>query len=1456
MSVDKKEIITKVSYTRQIISIIIVAGILFGIYIGSTALMSLFFDERLPPSDELAEAEEEDVLLMPIEFDLTDLLGLLDPELVEKYAQEVVFYIGEYEIFDDSWLWKFAVSDEYSTAGTWSQSTSGDSPTNFMSQEDYNGSYSSRDMLKIRMPIEPRRGINSVTAPALFPTPHIMNRPWVEPYTENFSQDSTVMFKDSFNVASLNLNFNQAQDVTLSYNMFGEGFLKLSELAALGLDVHPVYSPADIKNQYLQVPGGVAPYIFSNPNFKKHYDALNLLIAALSTDTTTTRSDTIREYLVDNFNLNIYPPYTRPSQGQDVVEWFCERGEGIFSDFAATYVILARCFGVPCRYVEGFNSRYAESVVIPEEDNPNFYSIRRLNLYAWAEIYVPSAIDGSGNWTEVDVYFGEEATPQQLELTVFTDKLSTVQRGEQINITARLSSSGTPLSGYTIDFRDVTEDVILGEEITNIQGECSILFTPNASNIVGIHQIEATQGFNINYTAYVLEGPIQVNLDGVNPDIIDKTIFDNTTIIGDLYDPVANKGVENGLIRFLLLTQSSSEVSNAFLPNTRYSDNNGNFTRELTVNDNVGTGDYFTRADFNGTFHVESAFVDFSFDATVPSINDSSDLVSLNVINPDMTSLDFYIEDIANDIYENPQVSQSANVNLKAYLYSESAGALAGEIVNFYDITAGTEASPEFIDTAITNGAGLAEITYDVDSHPWNPVAGPHLLYAESGTVRNHSYFVIQSDVNINLNPPRPIPNEIDRSGAGTTTFNLKGSIVDAIYGDPIENAVINFSLVQGGQIFHTELQAVLPNTNPNFCGTDGQFDINFDVDDNILPGNYTVKADFNGSFFYNYADFPHTFALTTINATNSTTLDLQINAPDYFIFNFWINNTPSSNYLEPVVNRSQNLNLSVYLQSGASPLIGETVSFYDITNNSFIGSDDTDSYGYASFLYDLDSGILAGGPHLIRAVYGPEYNYSYFILNESIYVDLISGPTPSIINRSTSYDYKFNIHGYVRDKQNDLPVINTRVYIQMLDASIETPYLNWSEYTVGPTGEFNLDFEVDDATPPKNYTLNIVVDEVFDYTSAPFPYRFNLAPNNHFENSTNGFQELKVLDPYNITIDFWINGTAALPNYLGANYPLTFNRSHVINFTARLDRDGSPVGSGIARLYDLYENRLIAANSISGGMVEFITQINDSWVVGPHKIMILYQLDGYDFENYTFVVLNGTKKVEINADTNSVTRNVEWITVSGCVNDTYSNLKVKQVLVRIILLNKTFDDLSSKLDFDVGYTQTDLITSFTSWNYEFRFKIDITTPVGEYYIRVDFNGTISDFTAPIFISQSNFMTSNSSELWGLNVSAGSQVINGFFNTTSGIFVEGETIKIWGYLRYDNGTDVANALINITIRDIDGNDLYWNDTESTNGSGYFYVEIVVPPGYTEDSVNIVYLGENWVSGIDEDLPRS
>jgi len=1454
MSAETREIITGISAKRQIISVIIVALILFGVYLSSTLIYTLILGGRIDPQDEYATAEEEDAELMEISFDFDFLMNLLDPDMLEEYAQEIVFYVGDYEIFDDSWLWKFSVSDEYSADGIWSQSVSGLSPTEFTSHGEYYQYYYEQDMMKIKMPIEAQEGLNSISIPALFPTPHILSMPWVEPHTGNFSPESSILFKDIYNIATLNLEFKQPEEVNLTYEMFGEGFLKPSELETTALD--PAYSPSAIKDQYLQVPGGAFYYIQSNPFFKSHYDALDLLIDQLN-DNTIIRSNKIREYLKSNFELQIYPPYDRPSEGQDVVEWFCENERGIFYDFAAAYVLFARCFDVPCRYVEGFNSRYADQVYIEYEDQPYFYAIKRYNLYAWAEIYVPMSIDGSGNWTEVDVYFGEDPTPQQLDLSVSTDKVAPIVRGEQVNITAQLTSEGNPVPGYSITFRDISEDVVLDVKTTDSQGECSIVLTPNNINVIGIHQIEVTQGFNINYTVYVLEGPVQVNLDSVNPDNIDKTIDSNTTISGDLYDPVANTGIENGLVRFLLLNLSNSEVSNGFVPNSEYSNDNGDYSRNTIVNDNVDTGNYNVRVDFNGTFHVESPFAGFSYDAYVPTINDSSDLIAVYVNNPYTTSLDFYIDGYPNNNYDNPQIFNWQGVSLSVNLYSQGIGPRSGERVDFYDVTAGTEGSPLYIGWTYTDGTGYGSTWYDVDAGGWQPAAGPHLIYAEWGTIRNHSYFVINEPVDLNLNPPIPIPNVINRSGSGTTTFNLKGSITDYSYGVPVKYAVINFSLVQNGQIFHNELVGDPPYSNPYSCGTDGQFDIYFDVDDDILPGNYTVKADFNGTFVYTYPDFPHSFELTTFDTSNSTTMDLEIQAPDYFIFDFWINDTVSSNAENPVINRTQNLNLTTYLQSGGSPLVGETVNFFDVTNNTLIGSDDSDANGYATIIYDLDSGNLAAGPHLIRASFGGVYNYSYFVLNESIYVDLISGPTPSIINRSGSYDTVFNLHGYVKDKQNDMPVLNSRVYFQMYDGAVEVHYLNDSEYTVGQTGEFNLDFEVSDSTPAKNYTVKVVVAEVFDYTSSPYNYWFDLAPNDNFANSSDGYNELKVLDPYDALIELWINGTESLPSYTGSNEPESFNRSNYINFTVKITTQGSEIFNGYVRLYDVYDDFLIASGLTNiNGIVEFITPINDSWAVGPHKLMVHYQLDGYDFLNYTFIVLNGSKKVEINADTNSVTRNVDWITISGHVNDTYTNLKVKQIYVSILMFNKTMDDLSSHFIFDVGYTQSDLITSSSNWNYEFRFKVDSSTPIGEYFLRVDFNGSITDWSGPVFISQPNFMSSNSSELKPLNISAGTVVVDGYYNTTSGTFVVGEVIKIWGTLQYDNGSAVSGAKVNITVRDAFGNDLYWNGSESTNGSGYFYVEIIVPAGYNEDSVNIVYLGENFVSGFDEELPRS
>ncbi|GAH87377.1 unnamed protein product, partial [marine sediment metagenome] len=166
---------------------------------------------------------------------------------------------------------------------------------------------------------------------------------------------------------------------------------------------------------------------------------------------------------------------------------------------------------------------------------------------------------------------------------------------------------------------------------------------------------------------------------------------------------------------------------------------------------------------------------------------------------------------------------------------------------------------------------------------------------------------------------------------------------------------------------------------------------------------------------------------------------------------------------------------------------------------------------------------------------------------------------------------------------------------------------------------------------------------------------------------------DLKIKDPYNISIALWIDGNEALLTYDNNYPPQSFNRNDNVNFTVKVMCGENPVTNDVVFLYDVYENRLLnSSQTNTSGIAEFILQINKTWVVGPHKIKVLYHhVDGYDFLNYTFIILNGSKNVEISVVKNDVViRNIDWINVSGSVKDTYNNIKMKQVEVTIKLFN------------------------------------------------------------------------------------------------------------------------------------------------------------------------------------------
>ena len=227
---------------------------------------------------------------------------------------------------------------------------------------------------------------------------------------------------------------------------------------------------------------------------------------------------------------------------------------------------------------------------------------------------------------------------------------------------------------------------------------------------------------------------------------------------------------------------------------------------------------------------------------------------------------------------------------------------------------------------------------------------------------------------------------------------------------------------------------------------------------------------------------------------------------------------------------------ISVYLCWGPDPIgDGEIINFYDVTQDTPIGSGITTN-GTTQIIYQTNSTTTAG-PHLIYAKWGSNYNYSYFILDSPIFIDLISGPQPNTIYRTDTTPYMFNLNGYVRDYDNNNPIKYARIDVFLFQGANPVNYLVYESGSLqlDATGQFNLYYSVQDYTPEDNYTIRIQFNGEFNYQS-PFnqfnEYYYHMSWISNFVNSTEGNYELEVWDIENLDIFLSVEGKPTAPYY------------------------------------------------------------------------------------------------------------------------------------------------------------------------------------------------------------------------------------------------------------------------------------------------------------------------------------
>lgn len=1119
MSELREELLGTTINKKRILAIALVAIILIGMFAFSVSLISFLFGSQRPfPSREKATTEDEDALLIkpPYPFDedfwqdlldqvddpeaLLDMLsemfdGDIDDLDLSNFSQALLDLLftgaGEMEVFRvfnatslpfnmdinqmSDVLWKYECFDEYTGEG-WT-SNAGSDIYDFNSYGDYLADYfPDPELFKIKMPLSPDIGINSMVLPTLFPTPFVLDHPPDSVSAPTLDPGSPTLYKDEYNSTTIDLSFSSDIDVNMTFEMFGL-YKYLPTNIELNTSSVKVTTPTpeylSLLSKYLQLPPTINVYKSNNPYFTTHFNILNGIIKP--NDNAFWVANKIRSYLQANFSFPMDPDDYNPApEGRDIVDWFCETEQGLWSDFASAFCAFSRAFGVVSRFVDGFNSFLIEDILDNDEAKWGF-AIKYKNLYSWAEIYVPTDIFGNGQWAQFDVFdsFAGGGNPiigGNYNITVATDQL-VYTRPDTAKITATVINTTVtdPIDGLTIAFTDITTGQDLGQNITGINGKTSVSFDINNSHVVGPHVIEARYDlFTAGYNITSILGDISVVLTNVNPGEINisDTQPDSTNIQGYLVDPLNGRRVKEAEVNILLFQKGTIiEELNAFIPSSIVTDDNGDFNDILDLNISVSAGQYEVRADFNGRWWIDLPYLP-PFPWNIPTITNSSNRMELNVTK----SLDiwFYINGIPTNFPNIPPnfplVSRIQTLNLTAKVISVTHGPMSNKQVSFYDHSRGDV----MIGSAISDINGYASINYPLGGYN---VAGPNLLYARIGLQENYSFFVLNEETTINI-ISGPTPQVINRSGSGATQFNIVGEIFDSINNSlPISFSEITLTLLKDG----TNYSYLLVPSGSYQTDSTGTFDLTYGVDPNTPPGNYTLRLDFNGTI--NLLSYPYSyqFNLPYLNMSTYFSNELQIDAPASLQFNFWIDGTPSYNYNNPVITRGGTLNLSAYIQYGGVPIPnGQWVYFYDVTQDDlYIGADQTNG-GFASINYFTNDSTTAG-PHLVYATWNNRYNYSYFILDAPISIDLDIGPVPSTIYNDGPTGRTFIISGYLNDSSNGNPIKYGEISVHLFGEPDIYLIQVGGSVQLNDTGRIFVKYNVSSLTPEINHRKSVV---------------------------------------------------------------------------------------------------------------------------------------------------------------------------------------------------------------------------------------------------------------------------------------------------------------------------------------------------------------------------------------------
>lgn len=999
---------------------------------------------------------------------LNQLLENMDPAMMDQLLNMPVFYVypdpgSSVDNFD---IWRTTGYNYYSGVGSkWSQSNSA---TTSLTLIDNRFDSQFIESYEIKFPFGTTEGTNAII-------PTCNDAPYIDNDHGNFHPNvqSLTLTQDMGEGVKATFTLDPSTNGNLTYGLAKkEG---PSDAVLNAYSDYPWFVPYNIQQTYLQIPGGKASYRAANPNFNFHCNQIAGNISMAGANTVYEIADLIREYLAQNFDLDLDTSdgFDRPSDSEDQVEWFLARKSGLPMDFASAYVMFLRQFDIPCRYVSGYNSLLGD-------DYGSYYAVTLGCMYAWVDVYIPSLSypDLTSDFYQMPIMFNgvlggllidPELIGQQGTINVqFNNTYSSFAagtRGMQYQIRCGLNLTGSESNASrTIEMIDNTDDTLLGTGITDSNGYVEFNLKLNSNFTVGAHPIIFRYTTYVqNMTVVLLIDEMQVYLISVDPQNVDLNptlTLNRTTVNARILDPENNKPVKNAMLQPVVINSGGAAISGSVVPTRVRVDNYGYINTEVQIANVMPVGSYRFRVDFNGTYEFKNPYTNEWVQYTAPppygsAIGYSSNVISpFDIINTDDIVFDFRVNSTiaGNDFY----AKRGNTLNVNAYL-SYMGSPEAGQQIDIIDGTYGDY----LIGTIYTSGGGFASNTYTLSGYPW--VAGPHRIYARwvnRDRVNGSWYVVINETVSVSssLNP-----TAINRKGASPTTFSISGSLTDLGLGMTTRYAQI-YTTMYYGAIDRTNLLSPYPPTT--LTDNSGSYNGVYDVDDTTPLGSYTVRAVFTGIWRVDGREF----TLSNL-ASPGSGHTLIINDPSDIGLEFTVQGSPAlSEYIStnPAnLTREDNLNLQVRVRQGMSYLSGVSVTFRDETTGSIIATKTTDGSGYASTSNSTKNVVFAQGLNRISVEYSGMKNYSQvYIYEVSAFLNcsLSSNPNGQEFIRGTDL---VTISGFIRDRFSN-NIKNARVYCvveTMANIDVTSQISDWvstggsSQYTASLNGQFTFQF-------------------------------------------------------------------------------------------------------------------------------------------------------------------------------------------------------------------------------------------------------------------------------------------------------------------------------------------------------------------------------------------------------------